>query len=660
MHNDCTIRSWQRSSIAREPNRSASYDELGWKLYFPNAEESLPPPTVRLHVETIERHFKSFPREYSACLARKEHCFEFKLLLARRDIHVRDRWPTLHEDFVNRPEYTIAIIGMAMYWNVLRNDQRHNSVDCPTYLPVIKPWFNYFGPTVPIQSIDRSQIGKLITIRGACTCESYVNEPIESTRAITLAENGYAISVAFENSYLPKKMKNNLYVGDELSITGIVAQINDDIILRAVSIQSNKNALLTAENGEYLKILDVPIRVAAFPFKLLVQSLCPAIAGFESIKAGLLLALFSRSKDLHVLLVGGKKELRYNLLQSCTQASPRGILISDPSLPMGLHCMKDSNGESCINAGPLVLTDLGVCCLEEIEKVADLENLLKIIHDQEASLCCLERLVKVPARTTLIVGTSSVEPDDSKTFLECLPLPRSVVEEFSLVFHLKECADPNDKLVCPNGIRLNPEQAGSNKCCVEVPLVRQLRNIPVEFVSLLSLEQIRNYIEHTRRYCRPQFTEHARSLLANFFVQLHSVPAWLEWKTERIARNIENMVRARATIDLCEEISDDHVMDTIRIIARSWYDKYDSDDRPPLLCLSAGQTRAKVSNLRPFLQSLRLKAISSGTRQFSTSALHCLARELCGAVGGEDELIEKLNLQGFLLKKPCGLYELIG
>lgn len=120
------------------------------------------------------------------------------------------------------------------------------------------------------------------------------------------------------------------------------------------------------------------------------------------------------------------------------------------------------------------------------------------------------------------------------------------------------------------------------------------------------------------------------------------------------------MVRARASMDLCEEISIDHVMDTIRIVARSWYDKYDSDDRPPLLCLSKGQPRAKASNLRPFLQSLRLKAASAGTKQFSTSALHCLAREFSGVAGYEDELIEKLNLQGFLLKKSYDLYELIG
>ncbi|ETN67498.1 hypothetical protein AND_000696 [Anopheles darlingi] len=141
----------------------------------------------------------------------------------------------------------------------------------------------------------------------------------------------------------------------------------------------------------------------------------------------------------------------------------------------------------------------------------------------------------------MIAGTSSLESVGSKAFLDCLALPRSVVEEFPLAFHLTDCTDPNDKLVCPNGIRLNPEQTGSSKCSVEVPLVKQLRNLPDESVNFLSLEQIRNYIEHTRRYCRPQFTEHSRALLGNFFAQLNSVPSWLEWKTERNIRNIEKI-----------------------------------------------------------------------------------------------------------------------
>ncbi|XP_050081476.1 DNA helicase MCM8-like isoform X2 [Anopheles aquasalis] len=655
------MHSWPSSSLA-QANRSASYDDLGWKLYFPNAEP-FPPSTMRLHVATIEQHFRNFPYEYSISLAREDHCFEFKLLLAKRDIHVRDRWSTLYEDFVSRPEYTIGIIGMAMYRNALRSNQKHYPLDNPAYLPVIKPWFHYFGPSVPIRSIGHSQIGKLVTTRGACTCQSHANEATESTRTLTLAENGYTISVAIEGGYLSKKMKGTIYVGDDLTLTGIVAQIDGHLILRAVSIQSIKNAPSTDKNGENPNLLDVSIRSrTSFPFKLLVQSLCPAMDGFESIKAGLLLALFSRSNGLHVLLVGGNNGLRQNLLQSCAQASPRGILIADPSQPMGLHCVKHGCGLSCINAGPLVLTDLGVCCIEEVKKVTDLENLFRIVHDQEASLRTADRLIKVPARTTLIAGTSIIEPDGSKAFLDCLALPRTVVEEFPLVFHLADCTDPNDKLVCPNGIRLNPEQSGSSKCSVEVPLVKQLRNLPEEPVELLSLEQIRNYIEHTRRCCRPQFTEHSRALLGDFFTQLHSVPSWLEWKTERNISNIESMVRARATMELCEEISCDHVMDTIRIIARSWYDKYDSDDRPPLLCLSAaGQARqAKVSTLRPFLQSLRLQSVSSGTRQFSTAALHCLARGISGAAGFEDELIEKLNVQGFLLKKSCGLYELIG
>lgn len=65
-------------------------------------------------------------------------------------------------------------------------------------------------------------------------------------------------------------------------------------------------------------------------FRLLVNSLCPAIYGHEMVKAGLLLGLLGGSQgshtraDSHVLVVGDPGLGKSQMLQACASVAPRG------------------------------------------------------------------------------------------------------------------------------------------------------------------------------------------------------------------------------------------------------------------------------------------------------------------------------------------------
>lgn len=67
-------------------------------------------------------------------------------------------------------------------------------------------------------------------------------------------------------------------------------------------------------------------------FRLLVNSLCPAIFGHEVVKAGLLLGLAGGSHysgrdsrcDAHILVVGDPGLGKSQMLQACASVAPRG------------------------------------------------------------------------------------------------------------------------------------------------------------------------------------------------------------------------------------------------------------------------------------------------------------------------------------------------
>uniref|UniRef100_A0A182MMZ8 MCM AAA-lid domain-containing protein n=1 Tax=Anopheles culicifacies TaxID=139723 RepID=A0A182MMZ8_9DIPT len=140
---------------------------------------------------------------------------------------------------------------------------------------------------------------------------------------------------------------------------------------------------------------------------------------------------------------------------------------------------------------------------------------------------------------------------------------------------------------------------------------------------------------------------------------LYSMPQWLNITNGMKITQIQNMVRARARMDLSAEITTEHVMDTIRIVSRSWYDKYDTDDRNPSVQLpSKGQTAAKPATVRKFLDVLRNHSKQLNRKLYTLKDLRALISEV-GVPGVEDEIIEKLNIQGYLLKKGAGRYELL-
>lgn len=130
----------------------------------------------------------------------------------------------------------------------------------------------------------------------------------------------------------------------------------------------------------------MPTRMA-FPFDLLVRSLCPSIIGNDLVKAGMILCLLGGTPpqvsgleaqsgmtiryNSHCLIVGDPGMGKSQMLLAANQVASRSVYVGGntaSSTGLTVSLTKESGSDMGIEAGALVLADRGVCCLDELDK----------------------------------------------------------------------------------------------------------------------------------------------------------------------------------------------------------------------------------------------------------------------------------------------------
>eukprot|EP00002_Diphylleia_rotans_P001193 TRINITY_DN10661_c0_g1_i1.p1 TRINITY_DN10661_c0_g1~~TRINITY_DN10661_c0_g1_i1.p1 ORF type:complete len:601 (+),score=137.97 TRINITY_DN10661_c0_g1_i1:45-1847(+) len=273
---------------------------------------------------------------------------------------------------------------------------------------------------------------------------------------------------------LKGEMTRTCSPGDIITITGVFlptpftgyksvrAGLIADTYLDAMHIQKLKKKYADYTISE--DALETVNQLASDPelYGKLSRSIAPEIFGHDDVKKALLLLLVGgvtkvmpdKMKirgDINICLMGDPGVAKSQLLKQISIISPRGVYTTGKgSSGVGLTAavMRDSTtNDLVLEGGALVLADLGVCCIDEFDKMeeSDRTAIHEVMEQQTVSIAKAGITTTLNARTSILAAANPLygryNPHKSPT--ENINLPAALLSRFDLLFLIVDQARPD-------------------------------------------------------------------------------------------------------------------------------------------------------------------------------------------------------------------------
>jgi replicative DNA helicase Mcm len=320
-------------------------------------------------------------------------------------------------------------------------------------------------------------------------------------------------------------------------------------------------------------------------YRKITHSIAPTIYGNEDVKEAIALQLFGGiSKempdgshlrgDIHILLIGDPGIAKSQLLRYVVKLSPRAIYTSgQSSTSAGLTAtaVKDEFGDGrwTLEAGALVLADMGIAAVDEMDKMhkEDRSALHEAMEQQSISVAKAGITATLKSRCALLGAANPKYGrfDDFAPIGEQINMPASLLSRFDLIFVMGDKPDPKkdgaiaEHILKAHSIGETIAQHARNPIpgVNDEYIKEQLKPVTPD----IDPQFFRKYVAYAKRTCFPRLTDAARESLIDYYMRLRGLASDSNKPVPVTARQLEALVRlaeasARIRLSCTIELTD--------------------------------------------------------------------------------------------------------